>query len=222
MSPRLRQRHPGRREWTVGHRAQLQTAHDFFGDAWGGRDLPMDQRDNWPPPEIAAEMRLAWDELATEIMAEYVDAIRRPWAWWVFEQGLPITEFRHWGYNNEEAEQLDRMGELTPAALAKAANDPQIARGVLNEAHEPAFRRRWGWWRFLSPERRDDEKLEAVQLVDLERRGAEVLTDRERHVIAHKADIPAFLKGCPKVHLLRAECEALGLPDCFIDPEPDE
>ncbi len=86
------------------------------------------------------------------------------------------------------------------------------------------FERGWGWWRFRSPERRDYSRSEVLQLVDLERRGAEVLTNRESYVIKNKADLPVYNRSnSPRPWFTREEVEALGLPESFIaEPDDDE
>ncbi len=206
-----------RREWNAGHRTQLETGHDFFGFAWGGFERrPPDDLAVWPTREIEIEMRQSWGDIGHEIMADFADTIRRPWAWWWIVQGRPLR-VPMFDSRDEEAHELDRLGLLTDAALANAAADPSVTHGVKNEYHEPAFRRRWGWWRWMAPERRDYDELEAVQLVDIDRRGGDVLTNRERHIAKHKTD-PAAGSCAARVYLPRVECDALGLPDSFIDP----
>jgi hypothetical protein len=222
--PKLRHRGLRERGWTNSHRNQLKHGHDFFHDAWSdAHQEEREGRDNWPDAETLADMEAVWKFFREELLAEYADKIERPWAWWRFEfeydkSTLPF-DFDELDWRDRESAALDHFGLLTPAALAAAAKDSHITRGILNDCHEPAFRRCWGWWRFTSPERRDYSKPEAVQLVELERRGAEILTDRERYVIKHKADVPAYATGCAaKMYLSAAEVAALGLPAKFICP----
>ncbi len=222
--PRLRHKRLGRREWSDDHRIQLQTGWDLFNGAWGDPvrlNLQDEQADAWPPKDIEADMRAAWADLREEIMAGYIDGLTRPWAWWKFDIGLPLwAEFG--SFRDDQAETLDAMGGLTPAALSAGANDHLVARVFHNAAYNPAFRRVWGWWRFVSPERRDYSVPEAAQLVAIDRRGGEVLTVRERYVIANKADDPSYARNCPRVFLTRDECRALELPTTFEDEDETE
>jgi hypothetical protein len=221
MSPRMRHALRQRNGWTDEQREHLSSGHDFFGSGWGNSArMSQAERERWPSAEVEAEMRAAWEDLRESIMDERRDSLTRPWAWWVFEKGYPIRGCHFCGHH-DQAETLDAMGELTETALLKASVDEQVTRGILNDAHESAFRRRWGWWRFTSPERRDPAIPEAVQLVQVENNGGEVLTDREKYIVKHKADVPAYTRGCPKVLLTSEECERLGLPDTFIDPYED-
>lgn len=212
------------RGWTKAHREQLASGHDWFHDAWGNlHEVPMEDRGDWPPPQIESEMREAWEHFRDELMAEYADKVERPWGWWKFEfesefPGVNPNRLKTFGCSpgvSAEAEVLDRLNLLTPKALEDASRNEQLTRGVLNEFHSQVFRRGWGWWRFVSPERRDYSKPEAVQLADIEKRGGEVLTNREQKILAHRGE-PADGSCRARVLLDRAEVEALGLPPEFI------
>jgi hypothetical protein len=214
MTRRLRRR-PAQRGWTNGHANQLRHGHDFLGDGWGDQsDLPLDEREGWPPQEIENSMREAWENFRDELMDEFQDKLERPWGWWQFDCDFDLESLPFCGddedFHHAEAAVLDYFGLLTPAALAAAAKDVHVTRGVLNAVYEAPFRRRWGWWRFTSPERRDYSKPQGVQLAEIERRVGDVLTNRERHILKNKIDDP-FYKSGSKVWLTSDECEALGL-----------
>ena len=101
-----------RRNWTDAHKAVLIYGRDFFAPGWpwaGGVDC----RRRYPecvipaseiPAAILADMRAAWEVFRDEIMGEWSEPDRRPWAWWLFD----APESR----DNDipEAAQLRRMG----------------------------------------------------------------------------------------------------------------
>jgi hypothetical protein len=223
--PKVNRRHPSQRGWNDSHKDHLRHGSDLFREAWG-----REPAEGWPA-EILTDMRLAWERFADELLAEYADKLERPWGWWKFDAAPEIIGFVEastFDTDQEcEADALDRAGLLTPEALAKAGNDRRLSAGPLCDSSFVAFRRRWHWWRFTSPERRDHGKPEAVQLVAIERNGGEVLTAREQYIAAHRADPYAERvekRGAVKVFLTPAEVEALGLPATFIEPvyEDDE
>ena len=89
-----------------GHRLQLRSGHDYFSDAFG----------NSREPEVMESMRLAWEQLGVEVMAEHDEwaagKICRPWGWWEFESPEPRDE------TIPEWKQLGRLSMLTAAEIA--------------------------------------------------------------------------------------------------------
>src|SRR5262249_25056694 len=61
-----------RTDYSVWHAAQLDSGHDYFGNAWG----------NDPDPARIAE---AWEDLGEGLLEFHVSHFpgTRPWAWWV-------------------------------------------------------------------------------------------------------------------------------------------
>jgi len=222
--PRIKRKHSRQRiGWNEDHKRQLVHGYSMFAgsDDWGDfQELRRPERDNWPEPEVLAEMSEAWSDLRDEIMAEYSDSLSRPWSWWLFDNGYSPNDALRMTGDREKAT-LDEMGELTAKALAKAAADDYLTRGILNDVHQRAFRRSWGWWRFTSPERRDESKPQAVQLVELERHGAEVLTSRELYIVANLEERQVYRRGACPTWLSAAECAALGLPETFHHDSQD-
>lgn len=90
--PRLRRsRYHGRREWSNDHLEQLHSGWDWFHTAFGNIcDLPLDQRDQWPLPEVREQMLECWEQHGDELRAEprtcplFAEAL--------FEQGLTGRE----------------------------------------------------------------------------------------------------------------------------------
>ncbi|HEX3998960.1 MAG TPA: hypothetical protein VHX65_10445 [Pirellulales bacterium] len=217
--PKINRRHVARREWTADHKDFLRYGLDVFRCVWG-----REPKGGWPA-DMLDEMRLAWEHFRDELLAEHADKLGRPWAWWKFEADEKLLTF--WDESTadmndvREAEALDRGGLLSPAALEKAASDRQAIAGLENESWPRVFRRSWHWWRFVSPELRDYCKPEAVQLVEVERRGGEVLNAREKAIAETKADPMAEQAAAfnvTRVFLSSAEVEVLGLPESFIEP----
>lgn len=225
--PRIKRRHISTRGWNESHREQLIIGRPFFsGFPWphrGARGNP--DALPWPAPDQVSEMAEAWAHFESDIMAEFADRFVRPWGWWFFSDGAKLIDAAEWSYRDpsmeQQAEILDAAGLLSPAAIAAAAADSNLTHPVLNECYSEPFRRVWGWWRFLSPERRNESIPEAVQLVELEKRGAEILTGRELHLWQQREDDPDFAKA-NRIYLTRSEVEALELPAEFIDPCEDD
>ena len=92
--PRVRKRMPTRRRaWTDEHLCQLAVGFDYFG-AWGdSHRLPIDERNEWPAPEILEDMAACWAEHREAIIAEFGERHGRPlWGELVFDQGVEPKE----------------------------------------------------------------------------------------------------------------------------------
>jgi len=169
--------------WHDGHITQLCCRWDYLHNAWGeGTDRS--------PYVLGSEeatledMERAYTVLRDQVMEGYSDQHpgKRPWGWWQFESEEPPD------HSLPEPEQLERMGLLTEKELTKLH---KAAHGVLNEFHYPPFRREWGWWRFLSPHRRNWSISETEQLCSMRLE----LTKRERVLMEEKQDIAGFNKN---------------------------
>lgn len=151
---RTRQPVSAYRDWTEKHRMQLLTGFDLGRGAWGRFS------DKWhPPADALQDMRDAWADLRDEIMPRAKPGTR-PVAWWLFDAPEPRN------VGEDEPEQLERMGLLTDAELEAIASTAQ-AEAARRDTHTTGglpFRRGWAFWRFVSPEPRDESTPEAFQL----------------------------------------------------------
>jgi hypothetical protein len=93
--PRLIRRNANRRGWTLAHLLQLRCGFQFLASDWSDPvDTPPEQRDEWPPAAMLADMRACWAAHGNEVKATC--AGRQPglpsWGELVFERGMTPQE----------------------------------------------------------------------------------------------------------------------------------
>lgn len=108
-------------------------------------------------------LRTAWDALGSEIMAEWDNPGKRPWAWWLFDAPVPRSENVIFV---SEAEQLDKLGllgadELISLSEMASIENERLHHNPRNAGGDP-FRRSWLFWKFI--EKRDPSISEAQLL----------------------------------------------------------
>ena len=125
---------------------------------------------------------------------------KRCFGWWQVDSPEP--------HNKElpEVEQLDRLGLLTDEELRILERD--IDWPPANEYSARLFDRPWAWWKFVSPDLRDWDIPEAVQLVEM---GRKHLTDRECEFLDTGLD-PVCSKRTPDEFFTTEEIQRFRIP----------
>lgn len=181
-----RRQHRARRGWNYAHKAHLRWGNmvgsAFLGDGfWPADEWPTSHR-AIDDEAIREEMRECWEDCRDEILdAKWLFQWpgRRPAGWWWFDAPEPRD------LNLPEEEQVERFGEMTQGELVELE---KFAGMIGNDMWNDPFRRKWAWWKFISPERRKWGQSELIQLVEIERRGGEVLGHREKLITFEHKD----------------------------------
>jgi hypothetical protein len=166
-----RTRRRQQRKYHDGHVAHLRYGNEFIpGDGFGTPETAAEVE------AITAELKTAWPEMRTQVMFEHIEQLpgTRPAAWWQWDAPEPRNQQLH------EPEQLTRLGELQPGERSR------LIAGLNAEMDcwWQHYRRPWAWWQVSSPQPRNYETPEAVQLLAIEQQHGNVLTDDERRFLA--------------------------------------